>query len=78
MTTLDLYYNIKEAFETSTHNTNRFAAVLDSVKWDSVFFADGEHYFVKDDMSFTTPSLDPFNMPWQPSAIFNDGSVITI
>lgn len=78
MTTLNLFYNIKEAFEASTLNNNYFAQALNAVKWDAQFKADNEFYFVKGDMTITTPSLDPFNMDWEASAIFNDGSVLTI
>jgi hypothetical protein len=74
--TLNLYYKIKEAYEISTHNTNYFKKALESIKWDNTFFADGEHYFIKADMTFTTPSLDPFNMDWRPSALFEDGSFL--
>ena len=77
MTTLNLFYNIKEAFETSTKNTNRFQQVLNSIKWESIFFADEEYYFIKDELTFTTPSLDPFDMPWNPSAMFADGSMLS-
>lgn len=77
MSTLNLYYRIKEAFEASTINTNHFAAVLDSIKWDSKFFADGEHYFCIGDMTLTTPSLNPFECKWEVSAIFDDGSVLS-
>lgn len=73
---LTLFYKIKNAYETSTHNNNRFADCLKSIKWDSEFYADGEHYFLKGDMTFTTPSFDPFNCDWKPSAMFTDGSVI--
>lgn len=76
MTTLNIFETIKNAYETSTYNNNRFATILSSIKWDSEFYADGEYYFIKDDMTFTTPSLNPFNMDWKPSAIFNDGSYI--
>lgn len=78
MTTLNLYYKIKEAYETSTHNCNRFSELLNRINWDSSFFADEEFYFIKGDMTFTTPSLDPFAMKWEASAIFTDGSVLTI
>ena len=76
--TLHIFESIKEAFETSTQNYNRFAKKLDSIKWDSKFFADDEFYFIKGDMTFTTPSLDPFEVTrnWMPSAIFADGSYI--
>lgn len=78
MTTLNIFYNIKEAFGASTHNCNRFAEALNAVKWDAQFEADNEYYFVKGDMTITTPSLDPFNMDWEATAIFNDGSMLTI
>ena len=78
MTTLNIFYNIKEAFEASTHNCNRFAEALNAVKWDAQFEADNEYYYVKGDMTITTPSLDPFNMDWEATAIFNDGSMLTI
>jgi hypothetical protein len=77
MKSLNLYYSIKEAFETSTHNCNRFSEALDSINWDSSFFADEEYYFIKDDLTICTPSLDPFNMKWEASAIFTDGSVLS-
>lgn len=76
MTTLNLFFNIKEAYETSTNNKNHFAELLSSIKWDSEFYADNEYYFIKGDMTLTTPSLNPFNMSWKPSAIFTDGSCI--
>ena len=78
MSALNLFYNIKEAFETSTLNNNTFAEILGSTEWDSEFTADNEYYFVKGEMTFTTPSLDPFNMCWKPSAIFKDGAVIEL
>ena len=76
MDTLGLFIKIKEAFETSTHNYNRFKEVIDSEKWDDKYFADDEYVFIKADMSFSTPSFDPFNMKWKASAIWDDGSVL--
>ena len=78
MNTLNLFYQIKEAFETSTHNTNRFKKFLESIKWDSTFEADVEFYFNKNDFCFTTPSLDPFNMKWEASGTWDDGTTLTI
>ena len=77
MNTLNIFYKLKNAYECSTHNNNLFEKALKSIKWENTFFADGEHYFIKGDMTFTTPSLDPFNMDWEASAIFKDGSVLT-
>ena len=76
--TFDLFTNLKEAFNASTHNNNLFADLIGRIRWDDTFFADGEHYFVKGNMTFTTPSLNPFEITknWMPSAIFSDGSYI--
>lgn len=71
---LDLFYALKEAFETSTPSRNRFLEALNSVSWDAVFYADGEHHFCKGGFTFATPSLNPFEATrnWMPSAIFSD------
>lgn len=72
----NIFSDIKEAYECSTISNNVFKRFVESIKWDSSFFADGEFYFVKGGFTFTTPSLDPFDMDWKPSAMFSDGSVI--
>ena len=80
MNELTLFEKLKEAYEISTHNNNRFLKLINSIKWDSKFYADGEHVFNKGSLSFATPSLDPFECTkdWKPSAIFmNDGSYIS-
>lgn len=71
-----IYEKIKEAFGYSAHSNNKFKSALESIAWDYSFFADGEHYFVKGGLTITTPSLNPFDMDWRPSAMFSDGSVI--
>lgn len=76
MNTLDIFYKLKNAYGVSTHNHNAFAQALQSIKWESEFYADGEYYFIKGDLTFTTPSLNPFKMDWKPSALFADGSLI--
>lgn len=50
-----IFETIKEAFETSTHNNNRFLKALKSVKWEAEFTADGEFYFCLGSLTFTTP-----------------------
>lgn len=72
-----LYEEIKNAYEASTASTNFFKQMIESVKWDSTFYADGEFYFVKNGLTITTPSLDPFNMSWKPAALFADGSLLS-
>lgn len=76
--TLSIFESLKEAYETSTRNNNNFAAKLSKINWDSEFYADGEYYFLIGDMTFTTPSLNPFAITkaWKPCAIFNDGSYL--
>lgn len=77
MTALDLFYELKNAYEVSTHNYNSFKQALDSVKWDYTFYADSEYYFVKGEFTLTTTSLNPFEVEWSPEAIFADGSLLT-
>ncbi len=74
----DIFEKIMEAFETSTPSNNRFLSVINSIRWDEKFFADGEHYFCKGGFTFTTPSLEPFEISrdWMPGAMFSDGSYI--
>ena len=77
MTEYNIFTKLKEAFETSTHNCNCFADALASIKWDSTYTADGEQYFNLGGFTFTTPSLDPFNMPWECTAFFSDNSMLS-
>ena len=79
MNELEVFYKLKEAYEASTPNNNRFGAVLNSLSWDDKFIADGEHYFIKGSFIFTTPSTDPFliDQNWKPSATFSDRSEIS-
>ncbi len=66
----ELFAKIKESYNASTLNNNKFSKLLKRIKWDYEFYADGEFYFVKGDFTFTTPSLNPFQMDWKPSAMF--------
>lgn len=74
----ELFEGIEKALGESTPNNNRFKKFLDSVNWDNVFYADEEHYFLKDGAIFTTPSLNPFDMEWEPSFLFSDGYTINL
>lgn len=76
---MEIFNILEEAYGRSTQNNNAFARALSKIKWDYTFYADGEHYFVLDNLTFTTPSLDPFSpdMEWKPSATFSDGSTIS-
>ena len=72
----DIFYKLKEAYEVSTKNNNFFASLLDSIVWDEKYESDNELCFVQGDFTFMTPSLDPFKMPWSPSAVLEDRNVL--
>lgn len=78
MKELELFETLKESYETSTPKHNRFTEALDAQEWDDTFYADGEHYFCMGGFTFSTPSLDPFQITqsWKPSAIFSDGGYL--
>ena len=78
MSEFTIYETLKEAYHSSTRNSNRFLEALNMVNWDETFRADGEHYFCKGNLIFTTPSLDPFAMNWKPSMMFADGSCVEL
>ena len=71
-----LFESLKEAYETTTKNCNRFLNKINSIKWDSVFTADGETYFVKDGFTLTVENTNPFEENWKPTGFFSDGSLL--
>lgn len=77
---INLIEKITNAYESSTLNNNLFKKVIESVKWDKTFFADCEYYFIKGTITFTTPSLNPFEITktWRPSFLTSDGSIIEL
>ena len=80
MTALDIFFKLREAWEISTPSNNYFGTALDNVcKWDYQFYADGEFCFLKGDMVFTTPVINPFDAhSWRPNALLADGSLIEV
>ena len=74
---MNLFLNLKEAYETSTLNNNNFKKAIDLIKWDNIFTADNETYFVKGSFTLTVENLNPFAENWKPTAFFEDGSVIS-
>ena len=58
MRDLQLYELLKDAYESTTKNYNRFKKVIESTKWDNTFSADGEHYFIKDNFTLTSTKWD--------------------
>lgn len=67
MKDLQLYELLKDAYESTTKNYNRFKKVIESTKWDNAFYADGEHYFIKDNFTLTIENIDPFKEAWKPT-----------
>jgi hypothetical protein len=78
MTAFAIYEKISNAYETSTPANNKFAKAIQSIKWEKTFEADGEFYFFTKGLTFTTPSLDPFNLDWKPSFLFANGTLMGI
>jgi hypothetical protein len=67
----EIIEKVTDAFGASTKNDNAFRRVLESIKWDTTFEADGEHYFIAESgLTLTTPSLDPFKVTRQWPAEF--------
>ena len=77
MTAFTLYETLKEAYETTTQNNNRFLSAISLVKWDDMFYADGEYYFLKGDLTITVEDTNPFKEQWKPTAFFKDGCVLS-
>lgn len=84
---MNLCDKLKNAFDYSTRNDNKFQRAIKRVAWDEEFYADGEFYFIKyypnlgkgKKVIFTTPSLDPFNMEWRPDfMIISDGDFYSV
>lgn len=80
MDLLELRQKLEEAFGTSTKSYNRFKEFVTSLNWDYSFYADGEYYFVKDNITFTTPSLNPFEVlrSWDMCLMASDGSMLKV
>ena len=76
MKEIKLYEILKQGYEITNQKINRFKDAIDKIKWDQVFKADGEIYFVKDGFTLTIENIDPFKEQWKPTAYFTDGSVI--
>lgn len=67
MKELKLYKKLKEAYETTTKKYNRFKEVINSINWDNTFSADGEQYYIKNNLTLTIENIDPFSEAWKPT-----------
>ena len=76
MDNVDLYFKLKEAYETTTTNCNRFEKAIHKIKWDKIFEADGEIYFIKDGFTLTVENVDPFKEQWKPTVFTSDNSIL--
>lgn len=72
-----IFETLKTAFDSSTRSNNRFKKAIESVQWENHYEADDEHYYEIGDMTFITPSLDPFECDeWRkPAAFINHGYI---
>lgn len=73
---LKLYEELKRAYENTTHNFNAFEKKINSVKWDKVFDADGETYYVLGEFILMVENINPFLESWEPSVMFSDSNIL--
>lgn len=68
---MDIIKELIEAYKASTKKDNLFEKKIKAIKWENHFEAEGEHYFELENVTFITPSFDPFECnEWScPSAI---------
>ena len=66
---MDLYRELNNAYGASTRSNNLFAKAVKAVRWDKIFEADGETYYIKGDVTLTVENLDPFKALWKPSVM---------
>lgn len=53
---------IKETYETSSRNNNRFADLINKIKWDAIYTTqDDTTVYVMEDFELEVYSLDPFD-----------------
>lgn len=64
-----LYEMLNEAYGASTQNNNYFRDLIEQIKWDDVFAADGETYYCKENLTLTVENLDPFKQAWRPTVM---------
>lgn len=60
MNAMNIHNMLKEAWEASSMNDNRFEAAVRSIKWDSEFSCGDGHYFTVGDYTLHTMDMDPF------------------
>ena len=64
-----LVEKLNTAYETSTTTDNKFEKVINSIKWDKTFEADGEKYYIFGDLTLTVENLNPFKENWRPTVM---------
>lgn len=81
MNELKAFETLKEAYETSTQNHNRFKEVLESFNWDDVFTVDGLITYISGGFTLEVFNADgvpnPFTEWNKPEAMFSDYSVVS-
>lgn len=64
-----IIYKLNEAYGASTPADNKFETFVNSIGWDEIFEADGEKYYLLDDLTLTIENIDPFEQKWKPSVM---------
>lgn len=68
MTTTQLGTALKEAYDTSTKEVNRFANLINSIGWDGIYTTeDGSTCYEVENISLEVFSLNPFDTVPAPS-----------
>ncbi len=76
MITMDddkLIESLMRAWGRSSQANNLFLKKLNSVKWEEKFFAEGEYYFIKGNVKFSTEVLNPFDKFTRKPSFFGSG-----
>lgn len=64
---------LDEAWGASTPSLNLFAPAFGRIEADEEFYdSDGELVKVFENATLSTPSLDPFDSPWNPCVVWRD------
>lgn len=73
---ITLYEKLKNAYDATTQNYNRFEEAIKSIKWDDVYSADGEMYYEKGDFCLVVENINPFKEKRKPSILFKTSYIV--
>lgn len=72
----ELFNHLSEAYNATTHKFNNFSNMVNNIKWDRIFEADGEWYYCLGSFSLIIENIIPFQEKHKPLVLFSDGSII--